>query len=352
MKSNHVKIVKIRAGKPFRKMRILNAYGWKCFFCETPLTLLTMTEDHLRPRSKGGSDKVENIVPACATCNMRKGNKMPWQFTRELRAEKDMTMDRKKILHAWAMRYLAMGWNVLPANAKHPLVSWKPYQERRVRVTEWDEWLHDPSIDFNQIALVTGRLSGVTVLDIDIPKDGSEYKDPDWIVAQFPDGKPLVSRTGRGGRHVFFAFEDIPNSVKVAHPQLDVRSEGGIIILPPSIHENGQPYEWEEVIEVVPREHPRFPTLLSAGLEKRPVKDWQKILRAGAPEGRRTDSLVSVIGKFLFVAPDIPEMALDVALVWNRKCSPPLPEEEVRRTWSSMVLKDRSNRSPRSMDEF
>lgn len=263
-------------------------------------------------------------------------------------------MDQKTVLHAWAMRYLAMGWNVLPAVNKHPIVPWKPFQERRVMIAQWDEWLKDETVNFDQIALVTGRLSGVTVLDIDVPKTGSaDYRDVEWVASQFREGQPLESRTGGGGRHLFFAFEDIPNSVKVAHPQLDTRSEGGIIILPPSTHASGNPYEWREAEQVSEDVTlPAFPRLLKAGLLKRPAKEWGKLLKEGAPEGRRTDALVAVIAKFLHIAPELPEMALDVATVWNRKCKPPLPEDELQRTWSSMVLKDQSGRSPKPMSEM
>lgn len=47
--------------------------GMRCFYCHTPLTLLDATKDHLTPVSRGGSDKIDNIVPACIDCNQRKG---------------------------------------------------------------------------------------------------------------------------------------------------------------------------------------------------------------------------------------------------------------------------------------
>ena len=36
--------------------------------------------DHVIPISKGGSNGPENIVIACAPCNLGKGAKMPWEF--------------------------------------------------------------------------------------------------------------------------------------------------------------------------------------------------------------------------------------------------------------------------------
>lgn len=46
--------------------------GWKCAYCSCELTAKTVTEDHVMPISRGGSDFIENIVPACVSCNSRK----------------------------------------------------------------------------------------------------------------------------------------------------------------------------------------------------------------------------------------------------------------------------------------
>jgi hypothetical protein len=45
----------------------------RCFYCELPLTLATATKDHKTPICRGGSDEIWNIVPACLSCNQKKG---------------------------------------------------------------------------------------------------------------------------------------------------------------------------------------------------------------------------------------------------------------------------------------
>lgn len=55
---------------------ILEWYGWRCAYCgasDVPLEL-----DHVIPVSRGGETTRENIVPACGTCNKRKGNRLGW----------------------------------------------------------------------------------------------------------------------------------------------------------------------------------------------------------------------------------------------------------------------------------
>ena len=36
-----------------------------------------MTVDHILPRSRGGQDLLENLLPACRRCNYSRGNRMP-----------------------------------------------------------------------------------------------------------------------------------------------------------------------------------------------------------------------------------------------------------------------------------
>ena len=46
---------------------------WRCQYCGTESGKLTL--DHVVPRSRGGESVWENVVTACAPCNLRKGNR-------------------------------------------------------------------------------------------------------------------------------------------------------------------------------------------------------------------------------------------------------------------------------------
>jgi predicted restriction endonuclease len=50
-------------------------YGHRCVYCGKKKQRLT--QDHITPLSKGGSHTLHNVVPACGTCNSRKGNRAP-----------------------------------------------------------------------------------------------------------------------------------------------------------------------------------------------------------------------------------------------------------------------------------
>jgi 5-methylcytosine-specific restriction endonuclease McrA len=48
--------------------------GWACVYCGTSAGRLTL--DHVVPRSRGGESIWENVVTACAPCNLRKGDRL------------------------------------------------------------------------------------------------------------------------------------------------------------------------------------------------------------------------------------------------------------------------------------
>ena len=65
---------------PFKKVilsrkNILRRDGHKCQYCGA--TSVTLTVDHIMPKSRGGEDSWENLVSACLRCNNVKGSQTP-----------------------------------------------------------------------------------------------------------------------------------------------------------------------------------------------------------------------------------------------------------------------------------
>ncbi len=58
----------------FTRFNVFLRDRFQCQYCGSKDDL---TFDHVVPRSKGGRTTWENVVAACAPCNLRKGNRLP-----------------------------------------------------------------------------------------------------------------------------------------------------------------------------------------------------------------------------------------------------------------------------------
>ncbi len=238
--------------------------------------------------------------------------------------------------------YLKHGWAVVPAGkrAKRPIVRWQRFQHEmpaKEQLTGWYErW---PQAN---LAVVTGGISGIVVVDIDPRHDGAES----LAALEARHGalpETVESATGGGGRHVYFAHpgREVRNRVGLA-PGIDMRGDGGCIIVPPSVHPSGKRYRWKPgrapgQIELAPLpvwlEQPRFGKDSPHG---HPFAYWRALARAGVKEGQRNTAIASFTGHLLWHGVD-PDVAMELMLAWNRvRCSPPLEDEEVIRTVQSI----------------
>lgn len=245
-------------------------------------------------------------------------------------------------LLAAALKYLALGYSVVPAGArsKQPIIPWRAYQDRlpsKAQVRRWFERWPD-----GNIAIVTGAVSGIVVLDVDPSHGGTESLTT--IEGRYGALPATVeAATGGGGRHVYFAHPggEVRNRAGLA-PGLDLRGNGGMIIAPPSIHPTGNPYRWkvghapdEVPLALVPiwLLEPRFSGDERSGHSR---DYWRGLVRDGVEAGRRNSSLASFIGHLLWQGVD-PDVIMELMLAWNRvRCRPPLSDDEVIRTVRSI----------------
>ena len=134
-----------------------------------------------------------------------------------------------------ALRYRNMNLSVIPVGKdKRPLIPWKEYQERHATLEEITKWFSDTDAN---IGIVTGKISGIAVLDCDSQDAINKFRET------YTGLTPAV-RTPRG-MHFYYKYEEgVRNTVKVGNLDMDVRGEGGYVLAPPSVNAQGQAYSW------------------------------------------------------------------------------------------------------------
>lgn len=151
-------------------------------------------------------------------------------------------------MYSAAVEYIKMGLAVFPLEerGKRPKTKngFKDATTDAAQVKAW--WQQWPNAN---IGIATGKRSGgVFVIDLDIDEDkgidGYHTLD-DWQKenGSFPDTWTAI--TGRGGYHLYFhSGSEVKNRAGIIDG-VDVRGDGGYVVAPPSIHSNGNRYEWE-----------------------------------------------------------------------------------------------------------
>lgn len=230
-----------------------------------------------------------------------------------------------------AREYVGRGWSVLPVRPeeKRPYMSnWLQYNRIRASRDMVDGWFS--SLTNAGVGMVTGRISGVVVLDVehDCPIDIGD------ILRKYPT--ELYSRTGSGGYHLFYQYpynvSRVANRVRIFEGA-DLRADGGFIVLPPTLHACGNRYEW---VRVGPMgKFPQELMDLQSSPRSQQGEGWITEALRGVTEGGRNDTCARLAGYFFKkgMSADIVEALL---IEWNERNDPPMPMSEVRTTVKSI----------------
>ncbi len=238
-----------------------------------------------------------------------------------------------------ALEFLELGFSVIPIKPgdieKKPLIFWKKYQNQLPTEEEiyewWEKW---PNAN---VGIITGGISKIFVVDCDGPKAIQ------WALENLPATSVCVSTGREGGLHLYYRLPSgcvINNSVsKLAH-KVDVRGEGGYVVAPPSIHENGKQYElnfaeglrgWEELTEF---DLESIKTKKGPGIDLSGVKPMVNI-EEPAKEGCRNSRLAEIAGHYFASGLALNE-TLNMCLDWNSRNEKPLSNREVENTVNSI----------------
>lgn len=123
---------------------------------------------------------------------------------------------------------------------KHPLTikGVKDASADAAMVANW--WQRWPEAN---IGLAMGPTSGLFAVDID-PRNGGDVtlEDLEREHGRFPD--TLIADTGGGGTHYLFRFDQARRLPGKLGKGIDIKGDGGYIVVEPSNHASGGRYQW------------------------------------------------------------------------------------------------------------
>jgi len=233
------------------------------------------------------------------------------------------------------LKMLDLGMRLFPvvAREKHPLIS---------------EWQKKATTDRGQIdrwakefvgcnwGIATGRASGCFVVDVDGDAGFASVKT--WHNEHGESwGNTLLADTGKG-RHLYYRFPPdvkVRNSAGKIAPGIDIRGEGGYVVSPGSVHPSGSLYCIKIELPIVEAEQ----WLLELILNRRPKSEIKAERTAlavvSAPsqvevgEGGRNSTLTMLAGGMRRKAMAYESIAAGLVAENQKRCKPPLEEDEV-----------------------
>jgi hypothetical protein len=244
-----------------------------------------------------------------------------------------------------ALKYIDLGWSIIPIRprTKAPMVEWSEYQSRRMGKKEAHTWWDVPQPP--GIAVVTGKISDTVVVDID-----PEGANPEQFLRNNRTG--VWSKTGGGGHHFFYKYPEGVDHVynRVNLQGVDIRGDGGYVVVPPTRHANGRLYEWgaspngRAILSKAPAivlDAPQPPDQIQ---HQKETDKWLSRVMQGVSSGERNDIAARLTGYYVRKGMPI-DVVLQMMQDWNTKNDPPLPVREIATVVES-VFKTALRRRP------
>jgi hypothetical protein len=139
-----------------------------------------------------------------------------------------------------------------PNKGKHPIHKYKfidglNYDD--VKEIYFEEFRQNPNLN------IGFKVSGFSVLDVDNRHNGD--KTLEQLAFEYDiDFNHVISVKCSNGQHIYVSNRNLKNTAGFIGEGLDVRSEGGFIVAPGSLHKSGKAYKWNEIGELatIPRD--------------------------------------------------------------------------------------------------
>jgi hypothetical protein len=282
-------------------------------------------------------NKFDDLAPSDGPPATQLGNKNVTQLNAE---NPPNTMKTKEA----AGHYAALSLPVFPVKPDKSPATKNSFKDATTDAAQISRWY--AAHPENGIGIPTGKASGWLVLDVD-PRHGGDATLTALVERHGDLPDTLRARTGGGGDHFVFAYPEgieVRNSSGKLGAGLDIRGEGGYIVVAPSSHPSGGFYSWANAIDAAPVPAWIVEALLSKA-HKPLDTDHNPILRPHLSlgrvfsEGQRNDGLFRV-GCAIWGnggAQHSSDLHAQLLTVNAQQCSPPLTDSEVAQITGSVA---------------
>ncbi len=133
-----------------------------------------------------------------------------------------------------------------PSIGKHPIHRYKyidPFNYECMKDHYLEEFKNNPNLN------VGFKVMGYSVLDVD-NKNGGDKSLAQLLRDYEVNFDHVISVKCSNGQHIYASNTHLKNTAGVIGKGLDVRSEGGFIVAPGSVHKTRKVYQWNEIGEV------------------------------------------------------------------------------------------------------
>jgi len=234
--------------------------------------------------------------------------------------------------------YRDLGFCVIPAlpRSKRPAVDWMGTRKYWSRTEPYN------------LGVVCGRVSdGLVNLDFESVEAYRRFFPKYYELEE----DTMTVRTSRGV-HVYMRTADFKPvlSFKIPQLEMEVRSEGCFVVLPPSVHPSGKQYVLnpiffdkpniiivKDLVESLWRRVKKPVNAIERVLEERLGKAYRgddppciKRLLEGFSEGWRNEAAMRLASYWLYTRKLKPESVEERLRKWNMKNRPPLDERELK----------------------
>lgn len=256
-----------------------------------------------------------------------------------------------KTIEEYVWFYYDLGFSVIPLgknetdDLKRPSLSdWKRFQIKRPVKDEIKTWLNAGL--FKSIGIIGGKVSGnLAIIDFD------DDKIPEQIglkLEKIADNGHIVVKTGKG-YHIYCKDKDKVKTRKVAPASMDLKAEGGYVVAPPSMHENGSQYIF--INKEIPKDIPTinvkemFDEIVYKVKEARGLKVEENetdppciiSMEKGTEKGRRNETLYALVNYYHHSKKLSKDKINTQVALWNRKLPEAMENSEIDGTVDSAI---------------